>query len=175
MTDTFADFLNSIPVRGPRKPRKPKPTPGRYDLKKLYYDARRVMFEQTYPEAHSRGEYYNSTFPKIQTSNGLTMAIINFLNWSGHNADRTGTQGRMIKVNGQYKRISSANRKGTSDISATIHGRAVKLEIKSGKDTPSPDQLKEQSRERAAGGVYEFIHSFDEFFDWYFTYLKTIV
>lgn len=168
------DFIP--PLRQPRRV-KPKRVsiPSRYDLKKLYYDARRVMFEREYTGAYAKGEYYNSTFPKINTSNGLTMAIINFLNWSGHNADRTGTQGRMIKVNGQYKRISSANRKGTSDISATLHGRAVKLEIKVGKDIPSDHQLKEQARERAAGGVYEFIHSFDEFFDWYFPYLKTIV
>lgn len=169
-----SDFSFIQPLRKPYVKKPKRIITSKYDPKKLYYDARRVMFEQTYPEAHSRGEYYNSTFPKIQTSNGLTMAIINFLNWSGHNADRTGTQGRMIKVNGQYKRISSANRKGTSDISATIKGLAVKLEIKIGNDTPSKEQLREQDKERAAGGVYEFIHSFDEFFDWYFPYLKTI-
>lgn len=166
-------WLDDIPpLRQPRKAVKPKPTQGKYDLRKLYYDARRVMFEREYPEAWVRGEYYDSPFPKVATSNGLTMAIINFLNWSGHNADRTGTQGRMIRSkDGQYKRITSANRKGTSDISATIKGRSVKLEIKINYDKPSDDQLREQVRERSAGGIYEFIHSLDEFFDFYFTHI----
>lgn len=174
--DDMSEFLRSIPVRPPRKPkaRKPAVTSTR-DLKGLYYGARREWFVRKYKASYADGGYYDSPFPKIQTSNGLTMAIINFLNWSGHNADRTGTQGRMIKVNGQYKRISSANRKGTSDISATIKGRAIKLEIKIGKDKPSTEQLQEQERERSAGGVYEFIHSFDEFFEWYFLFLNTLL
>lgn len=175
MTD-LNDFLSSLPPL--RKPRVVKPKVSRetrYDHRRLYYDARRVMFGREYKQAYESGEYYDSTFPKIATSNGLTMAIINFLNWSGYNADRTGTQGRMIKdKTGNYKRITSGNRKGTSDISATLFGRSVKLEIKVGKDQPSPDQLREQIRERGACGVYEFIRSFDEFFDWYFGFLKTI-
>lgn len=174
MTDDFRLLLP--PLRQPRKPKvKQAIVPGKYDLKKLYYDARRMMFEKEYPEAWKAGGYYDSVFPKITTSNGLTMAIINFLLWSGHNADRTGTQGRMIKdKSGNYKRIPSANRKGTSDIAATIKGRAVKLELKIGKDKPSVEQLKEQGRERKAGGVYEFIHSFEEFFDWYFIFLSKL-
>ncbi len=167
----FNDFRDSIPpLRTPRKAKPKVVTTSRYDLKKLYYDARRVMFAKQYPGS----PYYDSDFPVITKSNGLTMAIINFLCWSGHNADRTSTQGRMIKVHGQYKRIHSANRKGTSDITATIKGRSVKLEIKIGKDKPSPEQLKEQAREQAAGGVYIFIHSFDEFFDFYLPFIQSI-
>lgn len=171
----LTDFLANLPpLRAPRKASRKPVVQGRYDLKKLYYDARRVMFEREYKKAWDAGGYYDSPFPRIQTSNGLTMAIKNFLNWSGYNADRAETQGRMIKVKGQYKRIQSANRRGTADISATIKGRSIKLEIKIAPDKPSPEQLREQIRERSAGGVYEFIYSFDEFFDWYFLYLKTL-
>jgi hypothetical protein len=37
------------------------------------------------------------------------------------------------------------------------------VEIKVGKDKPSPEQLKEQAKERAAGGMYEFVNSPDDF------------
>lgn len=170
------DFAWIPPLRPPRKPRKVTvQAPCKYDHRKLYYDARRVMYERELPVVYADGGYYDSPFPKVNTSNGLTMAIINYLNWTGWNADRTGTQGRMIKDKaGNYKRIPSANRKGTSDVSATIKGRSVKLEIKIGRDKPSEEQLREQIRERNAGGVYEFIHNFDEFFDWYFKFMQSI-
>lgn len=173
--DELTDFLANLPPLR-KSPVKRKPVvQGVYDLRKLYYDARRVMFEREYPQSFAQGGYYDSPFPKVNTSNGLTMAIKNFLNWSGYNADRTGTQGRMIKdKRGNYKRITSANRKGTSDISATLKGKSVKLEIKIAPDKPSAEQLKEQIRERSAGGVYEFIYSFDEFFSWYFLFIKSL-
>ena len=38
------------------------------------------------------------------------------------------------------------------------------IEIKTGKDKPRPEQLAEQQRERQAGGIYEFVHSPEEFF-----------
>jgi hypothetical protein len=38
------------------------------------------------------------------------------------------------------------------------------IEIKVGKDKPRPEQLAEQQRERQAGGIYEFVHTPEEFF-----------
>lgn len=58
-------------------------------------------------------------------------------------------------------------RTGTSDVMATIRWKSVMLEIKIGKDRPREQQLEEQKRERRAGGVYEFIHNIDEFFQLY--------
>jgi hypothetical protein len=66
------------------------------------------------------------------------------------------------QINGKF--IPSATRKGTADISATIKGRSVMIEIKVGKDKPRPEQLAEQQRERQAGGIYEFVHTPEEFF-----------
>jgi hypothetical protein len=43
-------------------------------------------------------------------------------------------------------------------------GRSIKIEIKCGRDKASPEQLAEQKRERQAGGIYEFVHSPEEFF-----------
>lgn len=51
--------------------------------------------------------------------------------------------------------------KGVFDIAATIKGRAVWLEVKSGRDKPSTDQLIFQQEIRSAGGVAEFVYSTD--------------
>ncbi len=77
-------------------------------------------------------------------------------------------------VLGVKKFIKSANRKGTADIGATIKGRSVKIEIKTGADKPSEYQLNEQIREQRAGGVYIFISTFDSFILWYDTFINSI-
>lgn len=160
--------LSFIPPLRTKRAAKRKPVVTyRHDVKGLYYEARKKMWAINYPNC----PYYDSDWPPVGASNGLTRAIINFLVWSGHNADRTGTQGRMIKVNGQYKRIPSANRRGTADVSSTINvrgfGLSVKWEIKINMDKPSTDQLKEQAKEQSAGGKYFFVKTFDDFFDHY--------
>jgi len=112
------------------------------------------------PSVIKDGFYTGPATPVVAKSNGLTTFIINFLNWSGYRATRINTMGRQI--NGKF--IPSATRKGTADISATIKGRSVMIEIKVGKDKPRPEQLAEQQRERQAGGIYEFVHTPEEFF-----------
>jgi hypothetical protein len=63
--------------------------------------------------------------------------------------------------------IPTTTRRGTADISATIRGRSVMLEVKCGNDTASEYQTAEQQLERSAGGIYEFIHTPDEFLEIY--------
>jgi len=60
--------------------------------------------------------------------------------------------------------IHSTTRKGSADISSTIKGRSVMWEVKVGRDRPRPEQLAEQAKERAAGGMYEFISTPEQFF-----------
>ena len=57
--------------------------------------------------------------------------------------------------------------KGSADISATIQGKSIKIEIKWGKDRQSPAQAKYQAEIEKAGGIYLIIHTFDEFYEWY--------
>lgn len=116
-----------------------------------------------------------------KTTNGLTRAILDFLNFSGHWASRVNTQGqaRVQKIP-RYSLISgkveytdkvtwtkSTTRKGTPDISAIVHGRAVKIEIKVGADTMREDQLREQVRIENAGGLYHTATSFPSFLHWF--------
>ena len=115
---------------------------------------------QRTPSVVKDGFYTTPPTPIVTKSNGLTTFIINFLNWSGYRATRINTMGRQI--NGKF--IPSATRKGTADISATVKGKSVMIEIKVGSDRPRTEQLAEQQRERNAGGIYEFVHTPEGFF-----------
>lgn len=124
-------------------------------------------FEQEYFEAYCR------KFPRIEpgliartkfddkTANGLTKLICAWINFHGGNARRVNTGGIYDYKTGKYRFSGATN--GAADISATWHGKSLQIEIKAGKDRPREDQLKQQARERAAGGIYEFVHNFDEF------------
>jgi hypothetical protein len=115
---------------------------------------------QRTPNVIRDGFYTGPTLPKVATANGLTQFICNFINWSGFRATRINTMGRM--VGGRW--IHSTTRKGSADISSTIKGRSVMWEVKVGRDRPRPEQLAEQAKERAAGGMYEFISTPEQFF-----------
>ncbi|HJY63731.1 MAG TPA: hypothetical protein VJ455_06205 [Ignavibacteria bacterium] len=56
---------------------------------------------------------------------------------------------------------------GTADISATIAGRSVKIEVKIGRDKQSQKQKEYQRQVEASGGLYFIAKSFDQFFTWY--------
>ena len=148
-----------------------------------YQQAHEQDFKLKYPQAYASGHYFNPKPPPAGKANGLTQMIVNFLLWSGHRATRIGSTGRIIKEPKRQasgislqtnKWIPGTTRKGAADISATIHGRAVMIEVKAGRDRPSDYQLREQALERKAGGQYEFIHSFDEFIEWYDGFLLTL-
>jgi hypothetical protein len=128
--------------------------------KARYSAAHKIWFAQNYPTAFKDGFYAEPKMPVVSTANGLTTFICNYLNWLGHRATRINVSGRKV----MDKWIRSSTRKGTSDISATVKGKSVMIEIKVGIDKPSEDQLKEQIKERAAGGIYEFVSSVEKFF-----------
>jgi len=128
-----------------------------------YSDAHKLGFEKQYPQAAQAGHYFKPSMPDCRTANGLTQSIVKFLLWNGHRATRISSSGRIVGK----RYIPGTTRKGAADISATIKGKSVMLEIKVGKDKPSEYQLREQALERKAGGVYEFIYNFDEFILWY--------
>lgn len=96
-----------------------------------------------------------------KTANGLTKLVCAWINFHGGNARRVNTGGIYNPKTKKYRFSGATN--GQADISATWHGKSLQIEIKAGKDRPREDQLKQQERERAAGGIYEFVHNFDEF------------
>jgi hypothetical protein len=125
------------------------------EWKPRYFEAWVKHMETNHADAFalSGGRRMKFTYPDVTTANGLTTFIIAFITWNGGNATRVNVMGR--KVGNKW--IKSSTRKGTADVTATIRGRSCKFEVKVGRDKPRPEQLKEQERERAAHGVYEFI------------------
>lgn len=114
------------------------------------------------------------------TANGLTKAIVTFINLSGGQAERISSMGRVIdgrkvvtNVLGQtgligsqtYIRGTSTN--GTADISATIKGKSVKIEVKIGRDKISPAQIEYQANVERAGGVYIIAEDWQGFIEQY--------
>ena len=122
-----------------------------------------------------------------KTANGLTKCVIAWINLHGGQAERINTTGRMIDKTkvvsdalGQKRMIGSVEwqkgtgTKGSADISATIRGRSVKIEVKM-KDKQSIDQIKYQNDIENAGGQYWLVHNFDEFifhYDCFIDYLS---
>jgi hypothetical protein len=124
---------------------------------------------------------------KDNNSNGLTKCIVTFLQLSGWQAERITNTGRYIDNSktvtdvvgfnrkiGKGKVIASNMTKGTADVSATIYGRSVKIEVKYGKDRQSEAQKIYQASVEKAGGVYIIAKTFDGFLEWYDNFLKSI-
>jgi hypothetical protein len=115
-----------------------------------------------------------------KTANGLAKCIIDLLRFSGHQCERVAVTGRYIDnskvvtdVTGSMRRIGSGKwippsmQPGTADLSATINGRSVKIELKIGRDKQSEAQKKYQDQVEKAGGIYLLVHSLDEFLTYY--------
>lgn len=73
----------------------------------------------------------------------------------------------MRKTIGTGKWIPGSTTKGTADISATIKGRSVKIEVKIGKDRQSEAQVAYQKKIEQSGGIYFIAKDFDTFMDFY--------
>ena len=103
------------------------------------------------------------TYTKFRddTANGLTASILAHLKFTGNFGARVNSTG-VYDTRLQMYRQGQA-RRGMADISALISGRPVQIEIKAGKDRPRASQLQVQAEYRAAGGMYEFVHSFAEY------------
>ena len=114
------------------------------------------------------------------TANGLTRLIIDCIRHDGGQAERINTTGipidtrqEVTDILGHRHMIGSLTwRKGGStvgsaDISATINGRSVKIEVKIGKDRQSEAQRRYQQAIEQAGGLYFIARNFTEFHSWY--------
>lgn len=118
-----------------------------------------------------------------RTANGLTKCIVDFLNLSGHQAERIRSEGRMIdntktytNVLGQTRKIGSvqwiksSSQNGTADISATVRvviagqpvGISAKWEVKM-RDKQFQAQAQYEAKVSDAAGKYFLVHSWQEF------------
>jgi hypothetical protein len=104
---------------------------------------------------------------KTNDANGLTKAIIDYIELRGGWATRISVEGRYIEALG--KRIASSVKKGTADIHACYKGKHLSIEVKIGADRQSDDQKQVQADITAAGGHYFIARSFDDFHQWFAT------
>lgn len=104
--------------------------------------------------------------PKLKTTdaNGLTKAIVEYIDLSGGWATRISTEGRYIES--LRKRIPSSVKRGTADIHACWKGMHLSIEVKIGKDRQSDEQKEVQNSVTKAGGHYYIATTFDSFFQW---------
>jgi hypothetical protein len=118
------------------------------------------------------------------SANALTKCIIHFLTYSGFQAERINTmgvyrEGKKIQVGENTRQLKgtytpSTGTKGSADISATIRGRSVKIEVKYGKDRQSEVQKRYQESIELAGGTYFIARNFDEFIIFYNNFISCL-
>lgn len=106
------------------------------------------------------------------TANSLTASIIHYITARGGQAERINVIGRPItaRQGGREYIVNWAPSHmtvGTADISATIRGRSVKIEVKIGRDRQSDAQKRYQASIEAAGGIYYIARNIDDFMQWY--------
>lgn len=136
------------------------------------------LLKEKYPTMNE--SYIPKTDWKDNSANSLTKCVIAWIQFMGGQAERISSQGQYregakIQVgSGQLaytkqlpgKWTPGQSTKGTADISATIRGRSVKIEIKQ-KDKQSEAQKQYQAAIERAGGVYIIVRDFDSFVEWY--------
>ena len=105
-----------------------------------------------------------------KTANGLTKCIIEWLRYNNWQGERISNTGRLVSNHW----IPGTGTNGTADISAVIRGRAVKIEVKIGKDRQSDKQIAYQQSIELAGGVYIIAKDFESFYNWYHEFLKKV-
>ena len=132
---------------------------------------------------HPNFPYLRKPVYNDNTSNGLTKCVIDYIKLRGFQAERTNSMGMQIdnrststdilgnsRIIGARKWIKSSGQTGTADISATIQGRSVKIEIKceaTGDKYQSKGQKDYQKQIEQSGGVYLIVRTFDEFYNWF--------
>ncbi len=119
-----------------------------------------------------------------KTANGLTKMILSFIQMSGYQAERINTMGtyraakKYTNMDGVTRTVGkgswtrSGSTPGSADISATIKGRSVKIEVKIGRDSQSQLQKAYQQAVENAGGTYIIAKDFDQFIEWYDAYME---
>jgi hypothetical protein len=153
--DMYLDFIPDRKRKAP-KPRYNKPASIK-DLERLHYADKQAKHPDI-PKA-----YLPKTAFRDDSANALTKCIVAWLQLHGCFAGRVNTTGTYNHKLRKY--IHSGSRKGMADITAVVNGRHVSIEVKTSRDKPRPEQMKAKQEIERAGGIYIFVHSFDEFLE----------
>jgi hypothetical protein len=143
-------------------------------LNQLSDQAQKLKYPEIRPELLPPSKFSD------KTANLLTSAVIAWIRLHGYQAERISITGRQIDKRitytdcignkrqiGTLQWIPTSGSRGSADISATIAGRSVKIEVKVGRDIQRPDQVRYQLEIEKAGGIYFIATSFQQFCEWY--------
>jgi hypothetical protein len=132
------------------------------------------------PDQFNRAFKSLCKFPAIRSAAQLEKVIVKYLLALGHSASKVSTQGTWVKGKkgvgmasslgkaesfdtGRY--IPGGGRKGASDISSTIYGITVEIEVKFSKgDRLSKEQIAYGAEIQKAGGFFMVAKNFDDFY-----------
>ena len=135
-------------------------------------------------------QYVPITKFKVNTANGLTKAIVTFINLTGGQAERISSMGRVIDcrkvvtnilgqkgIIGSQTYIPGTSTNGSADISSIIKSKKGvvipwKIEVKM-KDKQSKNQKIYEEQIKKAGGEYSIVHSWDEFYSKYICLIES--
>ena len=131
------------------------------ELHSLYLSDNKAKYPN-FPSAYIPKKDYSD-----KTANGLTRAIIDFLNFKGHYSVRINTTGQWKPQLNKFVKGTTAS--GTADIQAIIEGKHIFIEVKIGRDRQSEDQMMTQKKVEKAGGVYLIAKDFDSFYTCYYS------
>ena len=136
--------------------------------------------EQQRKHPNTPAKYLAKSKYRDDTANGLTRCIVDYIRLNGGQAERINTVGipkdtrqQVTDILGRTRTIGSiewrtgGGTRGSADISATIRGRSVKIEVKIGRDRQSDEQRNYQAAIEAAGGLYFIAKDFTAFVAWY--------
>ena len=139
-------------------------------------------------ERYPNNPYYPKVTYTDATTNGLTKCVIDYVNFLGYQAERINSTGTLKDIRktstdflgrsrtiGCAKWIPGSGQTGTADISATINGSSVKIEVKNqqtGDNKQSKGQITYQKQIEAAGGVYIIVRNFTQFYEWFNDFVK---
>lgn len=140
---------------------------------KRYRDAKYKHQAANFPSWVADGHFIEPDIPAMAKATDLENFIIDFLTWSGHFANRTGNEGRVIMKNGEAKRIPSSSKRGMQDIDCNLkhsqhqYGIPWKIEVKYGKDTHKDHQRAFGAQVQQTGGWYSVVRNTVDFFSQY--------
>ena len=135
-------------------------------------------------------DYVPVTKFNTKTANGLTKAIVTYINLIGGQAERISTTGRMLDTRkavtnvlgqrgliGSQTYIPGTSTKGSADISSIIKSKKGvvipwKIEVKM-KDKQSENQKIYEEQIKKAGGEYSIVHNWDEFYSKYICLIES--
>ena len=154
----------------------------------MYYRSEMSKLSPQVKQAYSSSyfEYKRKTY-KSNDANALTKSIIAFFELLGYQAERISSMGRVIdnrksvtdvlgrkQTIGSTKYIPGTSKKGTADISVTIFGMSIKVEVKFGKDRQSNDQKVYEMSIKDADGIYFIAKDFQQFYEWIYPLLDKL-